>query len=67
MPVLVEGCDIILGNEEDAEKHFGLHPEGVDVTAGHSLDAKSYWFCFETIDGNVSPGSKGHYHFKRIY
>jgi len=42
MPALVEGCDIILGNEEDAEKHFGLHPENVDVTQGHSVDAKSY-------------------------
>lgn len=42
MPALVEGCDIILGNEEDAEKHFGLHPEGVDVTAGHDVDAKAY-------------------------
>lgn len=42
MPELVAGCDVILGNEEDAEKHFGLHPEGVDVTAGHSVDAKSY-------------------------
>lgn len=42
MPALVEGCDIILGNEEDAEKHFGLHPESVDVTQGHSVDAKSY-------------------------
>ena len=42
MPELVEGCDVILGNEEDAEKHFGLHPEGVDVTLGHSVDAKSY-------------------------
>lgn len=42
MPELVAGCDVILGNEEDAEKHFGLHPEGVDVTQGHSVDAKSY-------------------------
>ena len=42
MPDLVAGCDVILGNEEDAEKHFGLHPEGVDVTQGHSVDAKSY-------------------------
>lgn len=42
MPALVEGCDVILGNEEDAEKHFGLHPEGVDVTQGHSVDAKAY-------------------------
>ena len=42
MPELVKGCDIILGNEEDAEKHFGLHPSDVDVTQGHSVDAKSY-------------------------
>ena len=42
MPELVAGCDVILGNEEDAEKHFGLHPEGVDVTQGHSVDAESY-------------------------
>jgi 2-dehydro-3-deoxygluconokinase len=27
MPALVEGCDIILGNEEDAEKVFGIKPE----------------------------------------
>lgn len=42
MPELTAGCDIILGNEEDAEKHFGLHPEGLDVTAGHEVDGKSY-------------------------
>ncbi len=42
MPELVAGCDVILGNEEDAEKHFGLHPKGVDVTQGHSVDATSY-------------------------
>ena len=35
MPDLVAGTDIILGNEEDAEKVFGIHPEGVDVTSGH--------------------------------
>ena len=32
MPELVEGCDIILGNEEDAEKVFGIKPEGFDAT-----------------------------------
>ena len=42
MPDLVAGCDVILGNEEDAEKHFGLHPEGVDVTHGDSVDGKAY-------------------------
>lgn len=31
MPVLVEGCDIIIGNEEDAEKEFGIKPEGFDA------------------------------------
>lgn len=33
MPALVEGCDVILGNEEDAEKVFGIKPEGFDATA----------------------------------
>ncbi len=42
MPALVEGCDVILGNEEDAEKHFGLHPENVDVTQGHSIEGTAY-------------------------
>lgn len=35
MPALVEGCDIILGNEEDCEMVFGIKPEGFDVTATH--------------------------------
>jgi 2-dehydro-3-deoxygluconokinase len=42
MPELVEGCDVILGNEEDAEKHFGIHPESVDVTKGDTIDAAAY-------------------------
>ncbi|MFW5751838.1 MAG: PfkB family carbohydrate kinase, partial [bacterium] len=41
MPELVEGCDVILGNEEDAEKVFGIKPEGVDVTKGH-VEAAAY-------------------------
>jgi 2-dehydro-3-deoxygluconokinase len=35
MPDLVSGCDIILGNEEDAEKVFGIKPEKGDVSYGH--------------------------------
>ncbi len=42
MPDLVAGCDVILGNEEDAEKHFDIHPEEVDVTQGESMDAQAY-------------------------
>jgi 2-dehydro-3-deoxygluconokinase len=41
MPDLVAGCDVILGNEEDAEKVFGIKPEKVDVTSGH-VEAAAY-------------------------
>lgn len=41
MPELVEGCDVILGNEEDAEMVFGIKPEGVDVTKGY-VEASAY-------------------------
>lgn len=43
MPALVEGCDIILGNEEDADKVFGIKPEGFEVTAtGGAIDQKRF-------------------------
>jgi 2-dehydro-3-deoxygluconokinase len=43
MPALVEGCDIILGNEEDAEKVFGIKPEGFDVSrTGGEVDAAEF-------------------------
>ena len=32
MPKMVEGCDIILGNEEDCEKVFGFKPQGFDAS-----------------------------------
>jgi 2-dehydro-3-deoxygluconokinase len=35
MEKLVHHCDIILGNEEDAEMVFGIKPGGVDVKSGH--------------------------------
>lgn len=35
MEGLVQHCDVILGNEEDADMVFGIKPEGVDVTKGH--------------------------------
>ena len=42
MPALVEHCDVILGNEEDAEKHFDIHPDSVDVTQGDTMDPQAY-------------------------
>lgn len=41
MPKLVQGCDIILGNEEDAAMALDIHPDGVDVTKGE-VDAEAY-------------------------
>lgn len=43
MPALVEGCDIILGNEEDADNVFGIKPEGFDVnTTGGAIDQNRF-------------------------
>ena len=43
MPALVEGCDVILGNEEDAEKVFGIKPEGFSVEhTGGEVDASQF-------------------------
>ncbi len=48
MPELVAGCDIVLGNEEDAAMVLGIHPEGVDVTDGH-VEAEAYLSVSEQI------------------
>ena len=43
MSELTSYCDIILGNEEDAEKHFGIKPEGLDITTqGHDVKAEAF-------------------------
>ncbi|PKA97725.1 2-dehydro-3-deoxygluconokinase [Flavobacteriaceae bacterium MAR_2009_75] len=43
MTELTAYCDIVLGNEEDAEKHFGIHPEGLDVHKhGHDVKAEAF-------------------------
>ena len=43
MPELVEGCDIILGNEEDCEKVFGIKPENFDAENTHGqIDQTSF-------------------------
>lgn len=43
MPGLVAGCDVVLGNEEDAEKVFGIKPDGFDVTStGGEVDSAAF-------------------------
>ena len=52
MTELTSYCDIILGNEEDAEKHFGIHPEGLDVHKhGHDVKAEAFLsVCKQMMD-----------------
>ena len=50
MPGLVNGCDIILGNEEDAEKVFGIKPEDTDVASGHVSAAKYESVCIKMME-----------------
>jgi len=43
MTELTSYSDIILGNEEDAEKHFGIKPENLDITKqGHEVKAEAF-------------------------
>ena len=43
MTELTSYCDIILGNEEDAEKHFGIKSEGLDITTqGEHVKAEAF-------------------------
>ena len=58
MPELVAGCDIILGNEEDAEKVFGIKPEGFDAEhSGGEVDAAEFQsVCVQLM--NKFPGAK---------
>ncbi|HOM63063.1 MAG TPA: sugar kinase [Dysgonamonadaceae bacterium] len=43
MPQLVAGCDLILGNEEDAEKVFGIKPEGFELEkTGGEINAAQF-------------------------
>jgi len=48
MTELVSMCDVALGNEEDAEKVFGIKAPEVDVTAG-KVEADHYRFVCEEL------------------
>ncbi len=43
MTELTSYCDIVLGNEEDAEMHFGIKPAGLDITTqAHDVKAEAF-------------------------
>ena len=48
MPELVRHCDVAIGNEEDAEKVFGVKAPGTDVEAG-KVDAAAYEYVGEKL------------------
>lgn len=51
MEPMVAKTDVILGNEEDAEKFFDIHPTGFDVTKAEQLEAESYLsVCQQMMD-----------------
>ncbi len=41
MSGLIKYCDVVIANEEDAEKVFGIKAESTDITGGH-LDDEGY-------------------------
>ena len=45
MPAMVEYCDVILGNEEDAEKVFDIKPDKADLTSGKVESAEFESVC----------------------
>ena len=49
MPDIVKHCDIILGNEEDAEKVFGIKPEGTDISTGQVSATKYESVCLKLM------------------
>lgn len=49
MPELVKFCDIAIGNEEDADKVFGIKAPDVDVTAG-KVEADQYVYVCEELN-----------------
>ncbi len=48
MPELVSYCDVAIGNEEDADKVFGIKAPETDVTSG-KVDATGYRFVCEEL------------------
>jgi 2-dehydro-3-deoxygluconokinase len=48
MPELVDYCDVAIGNEEDADKVFGIRAPETDVTSG-KVDADKYRYVCQKL------------------
>lgn len=59
MTDLTAYCDVILGNEEDAEKHFGIQPEGLDITTqGEHVKAEAFQSVCEQMQAKFPKAKK---------
>lgn len=56
MPELVDCCDMAVGNEEDADKVFGIKAPDTDVTSG-KVEADAYMYVCNEL-GNRFPNLK---------
>jgi 2-dehydro-3-deoxygluconokinase len=56
MPELVDCCDVAVGNEEDADKVFGIRAPDTDVTSG-KVEADAYMYVCNEL-GNRFPNLK---------
>jgi 2-dehydro-3-deoxygluconokinase len=59
MTELTSYCDIILGNEEDAEMHFGIKPVGLDITTqGEHVKAEAFRSVCEQMQAKFPRAKK---------
>lgn len=56
MPEMVSYCDVILGNEEDAEKVFDIKPDKADISAGKIESSEFESVCLKLKE--KFPGAK---------
>ena len=68
MTELTSYCDIILGNEEDAEKHFGIKPEGLDITTqGEHVKADAFLSVCQQMQAKFPKAKKNNYNVTWLY
>ncbi len=59
MTELTSYCDVILGNEEDAEMHFGIKPKDLDITTqGHEVKAEAFLSVCKQMMGKFPNAKK---------
>tara|TARA_S200000501_G_scaffold265575_1_gene249296 strand:- start:19175 stop:20215 length:1041 start_codon:yes stop_codon:yes gene_type:complete len=59
MTELTSYCDVILGNEEDAQMHFNIKPDGLDVTKeGEQVSAQKFLYVCKQMMKKFPKASK---------